>query len=121
MLCTNAVDSLDVGLGIMLRRQVDQPLCGDCCAKIQKDVEASVRDAEREIEAYQAALRRLSAAEETAMPDEEFRRQLAAAEEEEEQERCYFAGHCCCAPTAVSPGVMRIDPCRLHAGYVPIN
>jgi hypothetical protein len=67
---------------------VDQPLCSDCCAKVQKDVEAAVRDAEREIEAYQAALRRLSAAEETALPDEEFRQQLAAAEEEEERERC---------------------------------
>ena len=78
-----------------LRSQVDQPLCGDCCAKIQKDVEVAVRDAEREIEAYQAALRRLSAAEETAMPDEEFRRQLAAAEEEEERERCRPAEHGC--------------------------
>ncbi len=68
--------------------QVDQPLCTDCCAKVQKEVEAALRETEREIEAYQAALRRLSAEEQTALPDEEFRRQMAAVEEEEDRERC---------------------------------
>ena len=63
-------------------------MCTDCCAKVQKEVEAALRETEREIGTYQAALRRLSADEETALPDEEFRRQLAAVEEEEDQERC---------------------------------
>ena len=70
---------------------MDQPLCSDCCAKVQREVDAAVRETEREIEAYQAALRRLSAAEEAALPDEEFKRQLAVAEEEEERERCFTA------------------------------
>ena len=67
---------------------MDQPLCTDCCAKVQKEVEAALRETEREIDAYQAALRRLSAGEETPLPDEELRRQLAAVEEEEDRERC---------------------------------
>ena len=64
---------------------------------------------EREIEAYQAALRRLSAADKTAMPDEEFRRQLAAAEEEEQRETVPSpaAEHGQCRLPALTHGVPR--------------
>ena len=74
---------------------MDQPLCTDCCAKVQKEVEAALRETEREIEGYQAALRRLSVDGEAALPDGEFRRQLAEVEEEEQRERCDTALSAC--------------------------
>lgn len=39
--------------------QVDQPLCYDCIHRVQDEVEVSIREAQQECAAYEAALARL--------------------------------------------------------------
>ena len=39
--------------------QVDQPLCYDCIHRVQDEVEVSIREAQHECAAYEAALARL--------------------------------------------------------------
>lgn len=40
--------------------QVDQPLCYECLHRVQDEVELSIRQAEQDCKAYQAALARLT-------------------------------------------------------------
>ena len=48
--------------------QVDQPLCMECSAAVQAEVEAAVAEAEEECAAYQAALDELSRQEQQPLP-----------------------------------------------------
>lgn len=41
--------------------QVEQPLCVDCAGKVKEEVDAALKEAEREVAAYQAALSALQA------------------------------------------------------------
>lgn len=40
--------------------QVDQPLCYDCLHRVQDEVELSIRQAQQDCKAYEAALTRLN-------------------------------------------------------------
>lgn len=67
--------------------QVDQPLCVECAGKVVAEVDADTRAAEGEAAAYEAALARLQAEPDAALPEAEFQTRLAAAEADERRER----------------------------------
>ena len=51
-------------------RQVDQPLCVDCAARVREEMEAQTAEIEAECEAYECALRRLEQENAQPLPEE---------------------------------------------------
>ena len=51
-------------------RQVDQPLCVDCAARVREEMEAQTAEIEAECEAYERALRRLEQENAQPLPEE---------------------------------------------------
>ncbi|KAL3139672.1 hypothetical protein ABBQ38_003986 [Trebouxia sp. C0009 RCD-2024] len=66
--------------------KVDQPLCYECLHRVQDEVELSIRQAEQDCKAYQAALARLTQDDAKPYTDEEFVVEVQQAEEAEAAE-----------------------------------
>lgn len=75
--------------------QVDQPLCYDCIHRVQDEVEVSIREAQQECAAYEAALARLRADDTQPYTDE-------------------VGSACCIAPASASAVMFACTALSLH-------
>ena len=57
-------------MGSDVARQVDQPLCVECAARVREEMEAQTAEIEAECEAYERALRRLEQENAQPLPEE---------------------------------------------------
>lgn len=94
--------------------KVEQPLCLDCAEKVQKELEAQVRELSEEVSSYEAALQRLQAQEEAAVPSHTLQQQLADAQQAEQQERERLAR----AEAEYEAAVRELDAANQAAGQL---
>ena len=108
--------------------QVDQPLCYECLHRVQDEVELSIRQAEQDCKAYEAALARLRQDDTKPYTDEVccastnepafaalFAWVLVMLEPDLVQCTVVFSGHCCFPHLAwdTQTAMLVAEPCQL--------
>lgn len=67
--------------------KVDQPMCHDCAHRVQDEVEVSIKEAQQECAAYEAAIKRLAEEDLQPLTDQEYAEEMKQAQEAEAAEK----------------------------------